>query len=216
MNTLAIIGSGDLGRQIAHYAISDNHYGKIVFFDDFTTASEINGYEILGNSDAIEIEYSKKSFDELIIGIGYNHLSVRKTLFERFSGIIPFGKIIHSSSWIDSTAKIGYGSVIYPCCNIDANVIIENNVIINISSVIAHDTKIDSHCFISPRVALAGFIHIQEMCIIGINSTIIDNITIASQTRLGGATVVIKNIYEPGLYVGNPHRFIRCLDNYKK
>lgn len=207
--TLAIIGSGHLGQQIAHYAISDNHYDKIVFFDDFATESEINGYAILGNSDGIEIEYSKKSFDELIIGIGYNHLLVRKALFERFSGIIPFGKIIHSSSWVDSTAKIGHGSVIYPCCNIDANVIIENNVIINISSVIAHDTKIDSHCFISPRAALAGFIHIEEMCIIGINSTIIDNITITSKTRLGGGTVVIKNIDNSGLYVGNPQRFVR-------
>ncbi|KAF2081148.1 acetyltransferase [Flavobacterium sharifuzzamanii] len=209
MKTLAIIGSGDLGQQIAHYAISDNHYGKIVFFDDFATVSEINGYEILGNSDSIEKEYLKRTFDELIIGIGYNHLLVRKTLFERFNGIIPFGKVIHSSSWVDNTAKIENGSVIYPCCSIDANVIIGNNVIINISSVIAHDTKIDSHCFISPRVALAGFIHIKEMCIIGINSTIIDNINITSNTRLGGGTVVIKNIDEPGLYVGNPQRFVR-------
>ena len=35
--TLAIIGSGHLGQQIAHYAISDNHYCKVVFFDDFST-----------------------------------------------------------------------------------------------------------------------------------------------------------------------------------
>ena len=36
MKTLAIIGSGDLGQQIAHYAISDGHYEKVVFFDDFS------------------------------------------------------------------------------------------------------------------------------------------------------------------------------------
>ena len=39
--TLAIIGSGDLGQQMAHYAISDNHYEKVVFFDDFTSEKEV-------------------------------------------------------------------------------------------------------------------------------------------------------------------------------
>lgn len=209
MKTLAIVGSGDLGQQIAHYAITDNHYDKVVFFDDFATVSEINGYEIIGNSDSIKNEYSKKTFDELIIGIGYKHLLIRKALFEKFKNIVPFGKIIHSSSWLDSSAKVGDGCVIYPFCCIDANVIIGSNTIINISSGIAHDTKIDCHCFLSPRVALAGFIHVQEMCILGINSTIIDNVSIVSRTQLGGGTVVIKNIDEPGLYVGNPHRFVR-------
>jgi NADH/NAD ratio-sensing transcriptional regulator Rex len=35
--TLAIIGSGHLGQQIAHYTISDKQYEKLVFFDDFTS-----------------------------------------------------------------------------------------------------------------------------------------------------------------------------------
>ena len=46
MKTLAIIGSGHLGQQIAHYAIADNHYQKVVFFDDFSTETAINGFEI--------------------------------------------------------------------------------------------------------------------------------------------------------------------------
>lgn len=209
MKTLAIIGSGDLGQQIAHYAILDNHYGKVVFFDDFTDKIEVNGCQILGKTDAIEREFTNNSFDELLIGIGYKHLDARKSLFERFEKSIPFGKIIHSSSWLDSTVTVKQGSVIYPGCIIDANVTIENNTIINIGCVVAHDTIIGKHCFLSPRVALAGFIRVEEMCILGINATIIDNITIVSKTQIGGGTVVIKNIEIPGLYVGNPQKFIR-------
>jgi acetyltransferase-like isoleucine patch superfamily enzyme len=58
-------------------------------------------------------------------------------------------------------------------------------------------------------VALAGFIKIEELCIIGINATIIDNISIVSKTQIGGGTVVIESVENKGLYVGNPHRFIR-------
>lgn len=207
--TLAIIGSGHLGQQIAHYAIADNHYDKVVFFDDFSKEAQINGFQILGNSDAIEMEFEKKSFDELLVGIGYKHLEARKQLFERFYGIIPFGKIIHSSVWVDKTTQVKYGCVIYPSCCIDANVTIDCNTIINVASTIAHDTYIGKHCFLSPRVALAGFIKIEELCIVGINATVIDNITIITGTQIGGAAVVIKNIEKRGLYVGNPVKFIR-------
>lgn len=207
--TLAIIGSGHLGQQIAHYAISDNHYGKVVFFDDFSNEPYSNGIKILGNSDAIEMEFEKQSFDEILIAIGYKHLKVRKQLFERFIGTIPFGKIIHSTSWVDTTAIIKEGCVIYPCCCIDAQVVVGQNTLLNISCSVAHDTRIGKHCFLSPRVALAGFVTVEEMCILGINATVIDNINIVSKTQIGGGSVVIKDIQYSGLYVGNPIRFIR-------
>jgi sugar O-acyltransferase (sialic acid O-acetyltransferase NeuD family) len=209
MKSLAIIGCGDLGQQIAYYAISDNHYDKVIFFDDFSTSKTVNGFLIAGNSDCVEKEFLLKSFDELIIGIGYKHLEIRKKMYERFDGKIPFGKIIHSSSWLDKSSKIGFGCVIYPRCSIDANVVIENNIIINIGCTVAHDTRIQNHCFLSPRVALAGFIDVEEQCVLGINSTIIDNIKIIAKTQIGGGTVVIKSIEKPGLYVGNPMKFIR-------
>jgi sugar O-acyltransferase (sialic acid O-acetyltransferase NeuD family) len=209
MKTLAIIGAGDLGQQISHYALSDNHYDKVVFFDDYTNMTEIKGCLILGKTINIKEEFEKKTFDELIIGIGYKHLIVRKEFFERFENKIPFGKIIHSSSWLDKTAKVEDGCVVYPGCIIDANATVKSNTILNVGCTVSHDTVIGKHCFLSPRVALAGFINVEEMCILGINSTIIDNIHIVSRTQIGGGTVVVNNINKTGLYVGNPHRFVR-------
>lgn len=209
MKTLAIIGAGHLGQQIAHYAISDNHYDNIVFFDDYATVSHLNGYPILGNTADVLSAYDNNIFNDLIIGIGYKHLPVRKQFYEHFYGLIPFGTIIHSTTWVDPTAKIGDGCVIYPTCAIDAHTVIESNTILNIGCTIAHDTNIGKHCFLSPRVALAGFIKIEELCILGISATVIDNISIAASTQLGGGTIVIENINIPGLYVGNPQRFIK-------
>lgn len=209
MKTLAIIGAGDLGQQIAHYALSDKQYHKVVFFDDFTSQKIINGNEVFGKVSDVETSFEKGLFDELIIGIGYKHLKIRKGLFEQFSKIIPFGKIIHSSSWVDTTAIIGKGSVVYPCCVIDAKAEIGENSILNINCTIAHDTVVGSHSFLSPRVAVAGFVTIGEQCVLGINSTIIDNLKIEKNTQLGGGTVVIRSIENSGLYVGNPAKFIR-------
>lgn len=209
MKTLAIIGSGHLGQQIAHYAITDHHYDAVVFFDDFSKETSVNGFQILGNSDDIALAFKQKTFDELLIGIGYKHLDIRKQLFERFAPTIPFGKIIHSSSWVDATAVVSEGCVIYPSCCIDAHAVIDQNTILNVACTVAHDSKVGKHCFLSPRVALAGFITIEEQCIIGINATIIDNVTLIAKTQIGGGTVVIETLQKNGLYVGNPQRFIR-------
>ena len=209
MKTLAIIGAGYLGQQIAHYAITDNHYQRVVFFDDICKESQICGFTVLGSCKEIEKEFLRNSFDELIIGVGYKHIEARKQLYDKYANSIPLGKIIHSSCWVDNTAQIHQGCVIYPSCTIDANATIAENTILNIACTVAHDTKVGKHCFLSPRVALAGYIEIDEMCILGINSTFVDNITIKARTQIGGGCVVIKSIQQPGLYVGNPQRFIR-------
>jgi sugar O-acyltransferase (sialic acid O-acetyltransferase NeuD family) len=209
MKVLGIIGSGDLGQQIAHYALTDKHYKKVVFFDDFSLLKMVNNCEVLGKTSAIQPAFQNKLFDELIIGIGYKNLKVRKELYQNYSGEIPFGKIVHSSSWIDNSAIIEEGSVIYPCCSIDAKSVIKANTILNIGCTVAHDSIIGNHSFLSPRVAIAGFVTIQERCIIGINSTIIDNVNIIQETQIGGGSVIIRSIEKSGLYVGNPAKFIR-------
>lgn len=209
MKTLAIIGSGDLGQQLAHYALSDLHYGKIVFFDDFSKEKIVNDIHIIGKTTDVERAFELKQFDELLIGIGYKHLAEKKIIFEKFQAKIPFGKIIHSTALLDSAAIIERGVVIYPGCIIDAHAVIKENVVLNIGCTIAHDTIIGSHSFLSPRVAVAGFTTIEEQCFLGINSTIIDNINITAKTQIGAGSLVIKSIEKKGLYVGSPVRFIR-------
>lgn len=206
---LAILGAGNLGQQIAHFAITDKHYNKVIFFDDFTSESNILGHSVIGDTNDIEQSYQKGLFNELLIGIGYKHLNKREELYNFFSDKVPFGNIIHSSCCIDSTAQIGQGTILYPNVCLDANTLIDINTVINISSSIAHDTYIGKHCFLSPNVAIAGFVKVGNKSILGINSTIIDNIELISETQLGGGTVVIKSLTEKGLYVGNPARFIR-------
>ncbi len=206
---LAIIGAGDLGQQIAHFAITDQHYDEVVFFDDFSTNKTINGHKVIGKISDVYDAYKNKIFDELLIGIGYKHLGFRKEVYTQFENKIPFGKIIHSTCWVDKTATVHQGCFIYPNCSIDAHATIYNNTILNINCSISHHSSIGSHCFLSPRVAMAGFVTVEEQCIIGINATIIDNIKIAKKTQIGGGAVVINDIINNGLYVGNPAKLIR-------
>jgi sugar O-acyltransferase (sialic acid O-acetyltransferase NeuD family) len=200
---LAILGAGELGRQIANFAINDLHYLEVVFYDDFSTERNV-----MGKSDALIKDYSDNKFDELIIGIGYHHLQARKEKHEAFKNKIPFGRIVHSSSWVDNSASIGAGCIIYPKCTIDKNVTIDDNTILNLNCTIAHDTKIGSHSFLAPSVSVAGFCSIGEQCFLGTGTIISDSVTIISNIKSGAGTVIVKNLDQPGLYVGIPSKKI--------
>lgn len=209
MCKIAIIGAGDLGRQIAHMAQNSNSNNEIVgFFDDYANKnSVIDGIRVLGEIN--DIDSFATFFDSLIIGIGYKHFLFRERLFNAISKRYNFTTLIDKTAIIDSSATIEDGSVIMPGVVIGENVVIKKNVFINLSTTIAHDSIVGSHSFIAPSVAIAGNVRIGERNFIGINSTIIDGLSLSSDCKFGGGTVVIKNIEKSGLYVGNPARFVR-------
>jgi len=208
MKKLAIIGSGDLGQQIAYHATADKHYDVVGFFDDFHAKGVLrHGYPVLGEIADIEELFRNKTFDVLMIGIGYKHLSFRISLYAELKGRIPFGTIVHSSSYVDSSAQVGPGSIVYPGCTLDMNVTIGDNVLLNVGCVIAHDTAIGESSFLSPGVKVAGFVKIDSGVILGIGTTVIDNIEVAAGVRTAAGAVVIDDLRNPGLYVGIPAKY---------
>lgn len=210
MKRLAIIGSGDLAKQIAHHAFNDKHYQIVGCFDDFVIKGEYsNGLPILGNIDSIQDCFDKELFDELIIGIGYKHMALRNDLFKRFENNIPFGTIIHSSCIIDKSVKLGKGTIIYPGCIIDMDAEIGNNCLIYNGCIIAHDSKVSNNTIFSPGVNIAGFCSIGAHVILGIGSVLSDTISITEKVRTGAGTVVVNSINESGIYVGVPAKKIK-------
>jgi sugar O-acyltransferase (sialic acid O-acetyltransferase NeuD family) len=205
MKLLAIIGSGDLGQQIAHHVQYSSDLKVVGFIDDFAERGSVkNRIKVIGKVNEIDLLFQQGVFDCLLIGIGYKHFALREAIFDRFKGIIPFATFIHPSSYVDPTCEIGEGVVIYPGSTLDMKVKIEDNVLINIGCNIAHDSSIGRHSFISPGVSIAGFVSVGKRTSLGIGTVVIDNIKIDDDIRTGGGAVIVKHIDQKGLYIGIP------------
>ena len=212
MQKLIIIGSGDLGQQLAHIAELQNKYEFVGFLDDYKAAKSIvAGKPVLGKIEDASRLFSEKIFDVFAVGIGYNHMLQRAEIFNTLFSKYPAATLIHPKTNIDPKANILPGAVIYIGTTVDANSTIGNNVLLNAGVTIAHDTVINKHTFVSPGVHMAGFITIEEQCIIGIGATIIDNIKICNNVRIGAGAVVVKNIEKSGVYLGVPARYIKAI-----
>ena len=164
---IAIIGSGDLGKSIAHYA-QNNGYKISGFYDDFQKAETVAGIPVIGTLDKIEEDYKCGVFDSLVCAIGYYHFEFRERVFNKYHHElgIPFATIIDKTCHVDSTATIGNGVVMFPTALVDKGCVIEDNVLLNVGVTIAHDSRVQEHSFLSPRVAMAGFSTIGKRCMI--------------------------------------------------
>ncbi len=208
MKRLAIIGAGDLGQLIAHMA--QETYEVVGYFDDTKTVGErISDIPVLGGVSALDTSFEEGLFNALSVGIGYKHFGFRKMIFDRYLNHIPFANVIHSTAYIDASCTLGEGIVVFPGCVVDQYAQLENNVLLNAGCTIAHHSRVKEHSFLSPRVAIAGFVTVGACCNLGINTSVIDNIQICDYVQTGGGAVVVNDIENSGLYVGIPAKFKR-------
>lgn len=107
---------------------------------------------------------------------------------------------VHSSTTFFELQSIGPGVSVGPNSTVDRNTILTKDIIINPQSLIGHSTVVKTGSYISPGVIVSGSVEIGEFCYIGISTTIVDKIKITNFVKTGAATVVRKNITEPGVY----------------
>ncbi len=205
---LVILGAGELGRQVAHYAELDGHFGILGFLDDtFQIGESVVGKPILGNLDDVKQLFVKGVFDCVFIAIGYNHFDFKSSLYNSVKALnIPLATIISPQVYVDPTASVGSGSILYPGCIVEKDAVVEDNVAINVNATIAHNARVGKHSFIAGGAVLAGYAQVGERCFVGVNSVINDHIVVCDDVTIGSLTVVGKNIKKPGLYFNDNRR----------
>ena len=196
MNRLIIIGAGGHGKVIADAALK-NGYTNICYIDDHATG-DVMGFPIIGTS--ADIERLNDGSTDFIIGIGNN--AIRKTVAEKYN--VNWVSIVHPSAQIAFNAEIGKGTVIMANAVVNVCATVGEHCIINTGAIIEHDNVIENYVHISPNVALGGTVRIGSLTHVGIGATVKNNTEICSECTIGAGAVVVKNIKEPGTYVGVP------------
>ena len=101
------------------------------------------------------------------------------------------------------------GIIICPGTRITVSVVIGAHVIVNLNCTIGHDCQIMNFTTISPGANISGNVKIGKRCYIGTGAAIREKITICDDVTIGAGGVVVKDITEPGVYVGNPVKRIK-------
>lgn len=192
MNRLTIIGASGHGKVVADIA-GLNGYTDIVFLDDNENAESCGGYKVIGKT-------SSPVEGDIFVAIG------NPTVRKRFSEGRNLVTLIHPHAVIAGDAVIGDGTVVMAGAVINPGAKIGKGAIINTCSSVDHDCVVGDYCHIAVGAHLCGTVNVGESAWIGAGATVSNNVSICSDCTIGAGCVVVKDITEPGTYVGVPAR----------
>lgn len=199
---LIIIGASGHGKVVADIAIKMSKWQSIAFLDDDEFIKTSMGLEVIGKT-ADALTYKDEADFFVAIGSNATREKIQVKLIEEGLNVVS---LIHPSSVIGTDLEIGIGTAIMAGVVINSASRIGKGCIINTSSSLDHDNIIEDYVHISPGVNLAGTVRVGKGSWIGIGSVVSNNVKICSGCKVGAGAVVVKDITEPGTYVGVPVR----------
>jgi sugar O-acyltransferase (sialic acid O-acetyltransferase NeuD family) len=198
VNKLIIIGASGHGKVVADIAAL-NGYKDIVFLDDDESIRECAGYPVIGKS-------TEAPDGEIFVAVG--NADTRKRLMELYKDrVLPV--LIHPNAVVAEGVEISVGSVVMAGVVINPGARIGKGCIINTSSSVDHDCIVEDFCHVSVGAHLSGTVVVGTGTWIGTGAIVSNNINICGGCMIGAGAVVIKDIDEPGTYVGVPAKELR-------
>jgi acetyltransferase EpsM len=216
MMKVVIIGGRGNGTMIASVIEDCGKKGMDIecvgFLNDFD--DKVMDYPVLGK---IRDNSWKNLSDEYFFITG---LSTVQKAIERYQLLnsldIPLSRyatIIHPDSFIPDNFAIGKGSIIMPYAVVGPDVLIGNHVMMWNQSFIGQCSQIGDFAFIANNSTIGASVKAGIGVHIASNCSIRERTVIGDFAVVGLGSVVINNVNDYDVVVGNPAKTIRNLAN---
>lgn len=120
-----------------------------------------------------------------------------------------YPNLIHPTSFVSRTTKIGGGLIMEPLSVISSHTVIGFGVNIRRGVNIGHHGKIGDFVSINPGANIGGRVLIGEQVTIGIGAVILDGIEIGKGSFIGAGSIVTRSIPPGVVAYGNPCKVVR-------
>ena len=117
--------------------------------------------------------------------------------------------VIAPSAITSPSSTIGSGTAVFHRAVVNAGTSIGRHCVINTGAIIEHDCHIGDNVFIGPGAIICGGVRIGDNSYISAGTIIIPGTQICDGCITGAGATVVKNLSQPGTYVGIPARRIK-------
>jgi acetyltransferase EpsM len=215
MKKLVILGGRGIGMIAASIANDLGTYTVLGFLNDFVPirqkVGKYGGYKVIGTSQDVKNFLNDES---VYFFIGYVGMKNEKEVYEKITSLgIPshrFATLIHSTAIIPKGfCSIGNGVLMAPLSQLSPDTTIEDNCILLPNSFLGHDSTMERFSHITANSVIGGNVRLCKGAHVGTNATIRENITIGNFSLVGSGSVVLNDVPENSIVVGNPARLLK-------
>jgi len=206
---ICIFGIGGFGREVLCCLkdIFDISKKNIKDYVTFMVDDEYYHEKSIMDIKVIPTSKFNPSNEKVFIAVG-DPLK-RLLITQKLPKETKYATIIHPSAIVSEWVQIDEGSIVTAGTIITCNIKIGKHAHLNLHTTIGHDCVIGDFFTTAPGANISGSCIIGNNVYIGTNASIKNGISICDNVIIGMGSVVVKNIIEPGTYVGIPAKKIK-------
>jgi acetyltransferase EpsM len=205
------IGNGTVVLSTIEDINKANKEWDVLGFLNDNESGEINGYPVLGKINAQTVKPflsdSDTYFYYSLISTKLNHKFIHR-LHELNIPLDRFATIIHPTAVVSKFAEIGHGVSIQPFVSVGPNVKIGNHIQIYAQSLIGHNSCLHDYSYVANNACIGAGVILHEGAYLGTNCTTLEGVVLGQWSLAGVGSVVIRDIPEYAIVVGNPSKVI--------
>lgn len=115
-----------------------------------------------------------------------------------------FISLIHPGTEISENVSIGAGAIVQNSCILGNDIQIKDFVTVQSFSAIGHDSIVEDYVHISAYSFLGGGVHMAKGSFTGVRATILPNIKVGINSKVGACSLAVKNVPEGSTVFGVP------------
>ena len=214
MKKLVILGGSGIGMIAANIAKESGEYEVVGFLNDvIPIGTKIGKYDtipVIGTSNDIKHYLDQGHY----FFIAYVGMQKEKETFEKIEKInIPmerYATLIHKTAIIPhGFCHIGHGVLMAPLSQLSPDTTVGDNCILLANSFLGHDSKMERFAHLATNSVVGANVRVGKGVHVGSNATIREKVDIGDFSLIGSATVVLEDVLENTIVVGNPAKVLR-------
>jgi sugar O-acyltransferase (sialic acid O-acetyltransferase NeuD family) len=198
-DAVAIFGTGGFAREVACLLHDLGRGDRIVAFhepDEVFRARELLGVPV----------WPQSAFDpaqqRAVIAIG--NPGIREKVANELPPETAFETLVHPTAVMSQWVELGEGSVICAGAVLTCQITIGKHCHLNLNTTVGHDCSFGDFCTVAPGTNISGNVDFGTRVDVGTQAAFRQHVRVCDDVVIGMGAAVVKDIVEPGTYVGVP------------
>lgn len=206
---LVIVGCGGFGREVHDVVDALNEqsptYEFLGYVDDNPSPENVSRVQARGSHVLGDLAWLVEAPPEVEYLIGIGSPGVKATIDARLAGRRA-PTVVHPKASLGFEARLSPGTVVCAGSVLTTNIDVGRHVHVNLLCSIGHDSTIGDHSSINPLVAVSGDVHVGSRVMLGTHCAILQGLTLADDSVVGGSALVVKDVPSGMVVKGVPAR----------